>query len=205
MAAVRWRLRYNRFEKIAYSLPALVIQNTWRQFLRTLLISGTYGLGPHPVSQENLSASAIQNCFRKWTGRRVFAFYKDLISFRLTGDPKSLLKTINPTEAILFDKSTKIHVRFRLGGRSFPPGLFYKVYTSGAISDVGSFAPRDYAGEGGGGGIAGVPPESMHNTSVLSQEDFPERFNGTVTVGKSKFNCSGVVGKDENTVRVGRG
>jgi hypothetical protein len=30
-------------------------------------------------------------------------------------------------QAGLFDKSMGIHVRFRLGGSSFPPTLFYKV------------------------------------------------------------------------------
>jgi len=41
--------------------------------------------------------------------------------------------------------STGIHVRFRLGGASFPPALYYKVFLLNALCDVGSFAPRDYA------------------------------------------------------------
>ena len=38
-----------------------------------------------------------------------------------------------------------IHVRFRLGGASFPPTLYYKVFLLNALCDVGSFAPRDYS------------------------------------------------------------
>jgi hypothetical protein len=33
-------------------------------------------------------------------------YYRDLIQFRLTGDPAALLRTINPREAALFDKAT---------------------------------------------------------------------------------------------------
>ena len=61
------------------------------------------------------------------------------------GDPSILLKSINPLEAKLFDAATNIHVRFRLGGERFPPLIYYKIYTHGAVCDVGSYAPRNYA------------------------------------------------------------
>ena len=36
------------------------------------------------------------------------------------------------------------HVRFRLGGHTFPPNVYFKIYTHRPLCDVNSFAPRDY-------------------------------------------------------------
>ncbi len=36
---------------------------------------------------------------------------------------------INPREAALVDAAAGIHVRFRLGGSTFPPLVFYKIFT----------------------------------------------------------------------------
>lgn len=52
---------------------------------------------------------------------------RNVINFRLGGDPRLLLRTINPGEAGLFDRASGVHVRFRLGGYSFPPSIYYKV------------------------------------------------------------------------------
>lgn len=38
-------------------------------------------------------------------------------------------------------------VRFRLGGATFPPIIFYKIFTKKTVIDVNAFAPRDYARE----------------------------------------------------------
>jgi len=56
-----------------------------------------------------------------------------------------LLKAFNPNEAQILDDSTNSHIRFRLGGEKFPPTVYYKIYVHGALCDIGSFAPRDYA------------------------------------------------------------
>jgi len=48
---------------------------------------------------------------------------------RERGDPKELLRSINPGEAHIADAASGIHVRFRLGGTVFPPLVFYKIYT----------------------------------------------------------------------------
>jgi hypothetical protein len=37
-----------------------------------------------------------------------------------------------------------VHVRFRLGGTSFPPTIYYKIFTHNSLVDLNSFAPRDY-------------------------------------------------------------
>jgi hypothetical protein len=89
--------------------------------------------------------------------------------FRERGDPRELLKCINPREAQLADAASGIHVRFRLGGTVFPPLVFYKIFThrpvtgeawiklknsskltsllSGLSTDICAFCPRDYASE----------------------------------------------------------
>ncbi|CAM9641787.1 unnamed protein product, partial [Ectocarpus sp. 8 AP-2014] len=39
---------------------------------------------------------------------------RNVIDFRLGGDPRLLLRAINPGEAALFDRAAGVHVRFRL-------------------------------------------------------------------------------------------
>lgn len=51
---------------------------------------------------------------------------------------------------MLLDPSMQVHVRFRLGGARFPPMIYYKVFTHGAVADICAFAPRDYAAERAG-------------------------------------------------------
>jgi hypothetical protein len=48
---------------------------------------------------------------------------------------------------MLLDPAMQVHVRFRLGGSKFPPSIYYKIYTHGAVVDLGAFAPRNYAAE----------------------------------------------------------
>jgi hypothetical protein len=64
-------------------------------------------------------------------------------------DPAQLLRHISPAEAELAyqDAALGIHIRFRLGGASFPPALYFKVFTHQPLFDVNAFAPRDYAGD----------------------------------------------------------
>ena len=65
--------------------------------------------------------------------------------YNFRGHPARLLKAINPTEAQLLDSAAKVHIRFRLGGETFPPTIYYKIYHTGKVVDLNSFAPRDYA------------------------------------------------------------
>jgi hypothetical protein len=96
----------------------------------------------------NRAATSIQNCWRAYMNTRIFRYYRDLISFRERGMPNQLLRCVNPSEARLLDAATSTHVRFRLGGVSFPPTIYYKVFCHGSLLDIGSFAPRDYTQEG---------------------------------------------------------
>lgn len=54
------------------------------------------------------------------------------------------MKSINRGEACLLDTASKCHVRFRLGGLNFPPLIYYKIFVTGTVVDIGAFAPRDY-------------------------------------------------------------
>lgn len=51
------------------------------------------------------------------------------------------------------------HVRFRLGGFSFPPSIYFKIYTHRPLCDINSFAPRDYSKERKSDG--GLVPSNM--------------------------------------------
>ena len=75
------------------------------------------------------AARRIQRAWLGFRNARIFRYYRDLIHFRERGDPKELLRSINPREAQLADAAAGIHVRFRLGGTVFPPLVFYKIYT----------------------------------------------------------------------------
>lgn len=55
-------------------------------------------------------------------------------SSREAADPRQLLRGINAPEAALMDPAAGLHVRFRLGGSSFPPILLYKVFTHRPIT-----------------------------------------------------------------------
>lgn len=85
--------------------------------------------------------------FIRYWYRKVFLYYKNLIDFRQRGTPATLLRSINPAEAQLAEAAAGLHVRFRLGGSTFPPLIFYKIYTHRPVTDIGAFAPRDYVEE----------------------------------------------------------
>lgn len=61
------------------------------------------------------------------------------------GNPAQLLKGINPSEGQLLESSVNCHVRFRLGGESFPPNIYYKIFSKSNVCDINAFAPRDYS------------------------------------------------------------
>ena len=43
------------------------------------------------------------------------------------------------------DAALGVHIRLRLGGVQFPPNIYYKIFTTRPVADLGAFAPRDYA------------------------------------------------------------
>eukprot|EP00762_Andalucia_godoyi_P005642 ANDGO_06483.mRNA.1 variant len=90
------------------------------------------------------AACVIQNAWRRYINRAIFRFYMDLISFRQAADAHKILRAINPAEASLIDRASQMHIRFRLGGVTFPPTIYYKIFTHAPLVDVNAYAPRDY-------------------------------------------------------------
>eukprot|EP00069_Balaena_mysticetus_P018426 bmy_11184T0 len=74
----------------------------------------------------------------------VFQHFKSLINIRRQGEPRQILRYINPKEAELVDAAAGINVRFRLGGVKFPPEIYYKIFTHRHIEDLCANSPRDY-------------------------------------------------------------
>ncbi|OWZ23397.1 hypothetical protein PHMEG_0001728 [Phytophthora megakarya] len=96
------------------------------------------------LSPANRSALYIQTTWKSYTHRRIFRYYRDLLTFRNTGDPARMLRAINPSEASLLDASMGAQVRFRLGGLTFPPTIYYKIFTRKPVCDLGTFSPKNY-------------------------------------------------------------
>jgi len=135
MSLTRRLFKYHRFAM--YHIAAIQIQWAWRGYLdRKKKVE--------QKSEKSIAVEKIQKAWRSFTNVRIYRYYKDLINFRHKGNPFELLKTINRSEAHLLDPASKCHVRFRLGGLSFPPLIYYKIFVHGAIVDINAFAPRDY-------------------------------------------------------------
>ncbi|XP_020765851.2 protein MFI isoform X4 [Odocoileus virginianus] len=74
----------------------------------------------------------------------LFQHFKRLINIRRQGEPRQIVRYINPKEAELLDAAAGINVRFRLGGVKFPPEIYYKIFTHRHIEDLCANSPRDY-------------------------------------------------------------
>eukprot|EP01029_Cantina_marsupialis_P029601 TRINITY_DN781892_c0_g1_i1.p1 TRINITY_DN781892_c0_g1~~TRINITY_DN781892_c0_g1_i1.p1 ORF type:complete len:371 (+),score=81.65 TRINITY_DN781892_c0_g1_i1:104-1216(+) len=127
-------------------LAALSIQNTWRTHSRNRYMA----LGSNEEAEFVLRQSifeAVRTIERWWAfvqNRKIFRFYKELLVFKTDTTPHLLLRCINPVEAQLLESSSGTHVRFRLGGVSFPPNIYYKIFIHQNVCDINAFAPRDY-------------------------------------------------------------
>ncbi|KAJ3339343.1 hypothetical protein HDU93_008348 [Gonapodya sp. JEL0774] len=107
------------------------IQGAWRSYyVRQLIL-----LISHTSLMQNLSQF-----------KRIYRFYRNVINLHAHTPPGHLIRILNPRERqLLLDPATPIHIRFRLGGDTFPPKVYYKVFVEGGVCDLGGFAPRDYA------------------------------------------------------------
>ncbi|KAJ3086148.1 hypothetical protein HK102_013470 [Quaeritorhiza haematococci] len=119
-----------------------ILNNMLHRAMRLAFVEGHEG-DPWKDAMEN-AARVIQGCWKRYYFARIFKYYRDLIRFRLSGNPQRLLRFINPREAQLLDRACGAHIKFRLGGLTFPPIILYKIYTHHPLVDVNSFAPRDY-------------------------------------------------------------
>ncbi|ERE75876.1 hypothetical protein H671_4g12305, partial [Cricetulus griseus] len=67
-------------------------------------------------SEEERAAKVIQRAWKNFLNVAVFQHFKSLIDLRRQGEPRQIVKFINPKEAELLDAAAGIQVRFRLGG-----------------------------------------------------------------------------------------
>ncbi|XP_031553124.1 uncharacterized protein C11orf65 homolog [Actinia tenebrosa] len=172
---------------------ARTIQRWWRkQLQKQRNIKGGYPSAPPPTTNGEVSpqrteetpesreesrastatdrqgaASTIQKAWRKHIDVQVYNYYKDLINFKNRGDPKLMLRCINPREADLLDAGAGVHVKFRLAGEKFPPNIYYKIFTHRNIADIGAFAPRDYTAADN----KSLPCNIMHNKGVEIKQE----------------------------------
>nr|XP_033803479.1 uncharacterized protein C11orf65 homolog isoform X2 [Geotrypetes seraphini] len=76
--------------------------------------------------REEKAATIIQRAWKRHVDIHVFKHYKKLIMFQRQGDPRILLKSINPREV------------------KFPPSIYYKIFTHRPIVDICASSPKDY-------------------------------------------------------------
>eukprot|EP00792_Barthelona_sp_PAP020_P008795 TRINITY_DN3250_c2_g1_i1.p2 TRINITY_DN3250_c2_g1~~TRINITY_DN3250_c2_g1_i1.p2 ORF type:complete len:278 (+),score=83.58 TRINITY_DN3250_c2_g1_i1:55-888(+) len=117
--------------------------------MNDIMLSNNYLDSPIVLEEfehdEDFYARKIQKVWQSFLDKEIFRFYKDLIVFKEGGDPLTLMKIINPREALLLDRASQHKIQFRLGGTTFPPSIYYKVTINSSVCDVNDFAPRDYA------------------------------------------------------------
>lgn len=131
-----------------HALPqvaALVIQAAARPMVaRRLGIGRDWGIPADRLDElREKGASKLQRAWQSRGDRRLFAAIRDMLLFRNQGDPAQLLRSMCPREAQLLDPAMRACVRFRLGGSTFPPKIYYKIFAK-AVVDLGAFAPRAY-------------------------------------------------------------
>ncbi|KAG7392390.1 hypothetical protein PHYPSEUDO_000798 [Phytophthora pseudosyringae] len=145
MQRLRWRGTLERYP--LYHIAALQLQYAWKAHCQHKLYQ-RQARGPNArsaaASPAHRAALGVQTAWKSYTHRRIFRYYRDLLTFRSTGDPARMLRAINPSEASLLDASMGAQVRFRLGGLAFPPTIYYKIFTRKPVCDLGAFSPKDY-------------------------------------------------------------
>jgi hypothetical protein len=175
MIATRREYNLSRFS--IYHIAAMQIQYLWRFYYQSRFI------GMMAQSPQESAVRKIQNLWRRYTNRRIFFYYRDLIKFRNAGDPALMLRCINPREASLLDSAAGVHIRFRLGGSSFPPVILYKVYTHKPLCDVNAFAPRDYSVSKS----KGAKYENNHSNSGKQKNKRWRTSSNYLQVGNARF------------------
>jgi len=187
MVVVRREYVLSRFA--VYHIAAMQIQYLWRFHCQSKYMGMTVS------TPEDTAAQKIQFLWRSYTNRRIYFYYRDLIKFRNAGDPALMLRCINPREAALLDVAAGIHIRFRLGGSSFPPVIVYKVFTHKPLCDVNAFAPRDYTVK-----PIGAAAENNHPSPGRKKKPSRRRGRqrGSIVVGKSQFETKYGDAYDEN-------
>lgn len=125
-----------------YTIAALTIQAQYRLYRSTCNSNDDYIM--------NRSVQVIKNWYKRRVDRKMFNFLKQQIHIAEQLAGYKLLSLIQPGESyILRDKAMLCIVRLRLGcaidkAHSYPPLIYYKIYTRSNVQDINSYAPRDY-------------------------------------------------------------
>ncbi|XP_062376825.1 protein MFI [Sardina pilchardus] len=109
----------------------------------------------------------IQRSWKKHVDTQVFKYFKELLNFHNQGQPHILLKHVNPREADILDPGAGVFIRFRLGGITFPPSIYYKIFTHRPIVDLCASSPKDYTHEAQRRPV----PRQRHNHLPVVQDD----------------------------------
>uniref|UniRef100_S4RNR1 Uncharacterized protein n=1 Tax=Petromyzon marinus TaxID=7757 RepID=S4RNR1_PETMA len=93
------------------------------------------------------SAIVIQRAWRRYIDLQVFRYYRELLSFRASGEPRLMLRCVNPNvQAELLDGAAGAHVRFRLGGVEEARNLWLRsIFTHRPVQDLCANSPKEYA------------------------------------------------------------
>uniref|UniRef100_A0A4W3ID74 Uncharacterized protein n=2 Tax=Callorhinchus milii TaxID=7868 RepID=A0A4W3ID74_CALMI len=113
------------------------------------------------------AARIIQKAWRRFIDKLLFRYYKELINFKGKGEPRILMKSINPIEAAYLDAAAGVHIRFRLGGESFPPDIYYKIFTHRPIVDICANSPKNYTNPAAKQQV----PRQLHNRWEIMEDD----------------------------------
>lgn len=131
-------------KKLINQVATIIIQTAWRNCVYRAKIAAMKNVRPQAMLDVFIAAEMIQMCWRSFCNRRIYRYFRDLVTKNLKGAPFDLLRSIIPTESHVLDRASGVHVRFRLGGRVYPPKVYFKIYTHRPLCDVNSFAPRNY-------------------------------------------------------------
>lgn len=134
-------------KKLINQVACIIIQTAWRNYMYNKQVAGINDLRQPIIIDAYIAAQMIQLCWRQYCNKRIYRYFRDLVTKNLKGAPYDLLRSIIPNESHLLDRASGVHVRFRLGGRIFPPKVYFKIYTHRPLCDVNSFAPRNYVSE----------------------------------------------------------
>ncbi|XP_069496388.1 protein MFI isoform X2 [Ambystoma mexicanum] len=107
------------------------------------------------------AAKIIQRAWRKHIDMHVFGYYKNIINFKGKGDPRSLLKCVNPREV------------------TFPPNIYYKIFTHRPIVDMCANSPKDYTSQA----AKQILPKQIHNQVHIPEKEVSGWYKRTENNG----------------------
>lgn len=158
------------------------------------------------MSPQAWATVTIQQLARRYLDKRVYHFYKTLIQCQTKGDPVELLKSINPSEAGYMDASSGAHLRFRLGGYTYPPTIYYKIFLHTAICDINMFSPKAYHARPKDDGTKTVKSKIRVGkktfTTIQSQKESKHWYQRTDNNGWRPITAKTLVEANEDPVQI---